>query len=198
MYKKKKIFAIVGMAGSGKSEAVDYLKEKFRWPHVYFGQVIFDEMKKQGLEMNQKNERKTREKLREDEGMGVCALKSLESVGKALEKSNNVLIESLYSWDEHKIMKRAYPDYYKVIAVFASPAVRFSRLKSRKERPLKTFEDFEQRDRTEIEKTDKGGPIAVADYMIINDGSIDDLHREVDRILIKEGIEGPRAGENEE
>lgn len=195
MNKKKKIFAIVGMAGSGKSEAVNYLKEKFRWPHVYFGKVIFDEMKKQGLEINQKNERETREKLRQEEGMGVCALRSLEEVGRALQKSNCVLVESLYSWDEHKIMKRAYPDYYKVIAVFAAPAVRFSRLKNRKERPLKTFEDFEQRDRTEIEKTDKGGPIAAADYMINNEGSIDDLHREMDRVMMKEGIEGPRMNQ---
>jgi len=197
MNKKKKIFAIVGMAGSGKSEVIKYLKEKFRWPHVYFGQVIFDEMEEQGLEMNQDNERKTRERLRKKEGMGVCALRSLEKVGESLKESENVLIESLYSWEEHKIIKRAYPDYYKVIAVFASPAIRFTRLKERSERPLKTFEEFEERDRTEIEKTDKGGPIAAADYTIINEGSVDDLHREIDRILAKEGIEGPRKSEQE-
>jgi len=195
--KMKKIIAVVGMAGSGKSEVINYLKEKFRWPHVYFGQVIFDEMEKRGLGLSQDNERETREQLREEEGMGICATRSLEKVGESLQRSSNVLIESLYSWEEHKIMKRAYPEYYKVVAVFASPGMRFSRLKSRKQRPLKTFEEFEERDRTEIEKTDKGGPIAVADYMIINEGSIDDLHRDVDRILAKEGIEGPRAAEKD-
>lgn len=188
MQKTKKIIAVVGMAGSGKTEAIEYLQEKFHWPKVYFGDVVFDEMKKVGLEMNQDNERETRERLRKEEGMGVCAKRSLDKIQQAQKQSDVVLVESLYSWEEYKIMKRAFGDAFQVVAVFASPALRFSRLQNRPVRPLKTFEEFEKRDWTEIEGTDKGGPIAVADHTILNEQSLNELHAQLDGVLEEEGL----------
>ncbi|MBT3356627.1 AAA family ATPase [bacterium] len=184
----KRIIAIVGMAGSGKSEVVDYLQNKYRWPNIYFGDVIFEEMKNEGLEENQNNERITREKLRVEEGMGVCASRSLEKIKQAQEGSNVVLIESLYSWDEYKILKREFGDILKVVAIYSSPALRFSRLQNRPIRPLRTFEEFEKRDWTEIENTAKGGPIAVADYTVVNASTLEELRRQVDQVIEREGV----------
>jgi dephospho-CoA kinase len=187
-HKPKRIIAVVGMAGSGKSEVIDYLQNKYRWPNIYFGNVIFEEMKKEGLEETQDNERFTREKLRSEEGMGVCALRSLEKIKEAQQGSNVVLIESLYSWEEYKILKRAFGDTLKVLAIYSSPALRFSRLQNRPTRPLRTFEEFEKRDWTEIENTAKGGPIAVADYTAINDSTIEELKKEIDKVIEREGV----------
>ena len=184
----KRIIAIVGMAGSGKSEVVDYLQNNSRWPNIYFGDVIFEEMKNEGLEENQNNERITREKLRVEEGMGVCASRSLEKIKQAQEGSNVVLIESLYSWDEYKILKREFGDILKVVAIYSSPALRFSRLQNRPIRPLRTFEEFEKRDWTEIENTAKGGPIAVADYTVVNASTLEELRRQVDQVIEREGV----------
>lgn len=190
----KKIIAVVGMAGSGKTEVVKYLQEKFRLPKVYFPESLFDEIKKRGLELNWDNERKMREGLRKEHGEGVFAKLSLPKIQKSLEQSDVVLVESLYSWDEYQIIKRSYPDYFEAIAVYASPAVRFERLQNRKIRPIKTFKEFQERDENEIKVTGKGGPIAVADHTIINHGSINNLHRKADRIIIEEGImESPRV-----
>lgn len=44
----KIILAIVGLPGSGKTEAIEYLKEKLGWPKIYFGDVTFDRMKERG------------------------------------------------------------------------------------------------------------------------------------------------------
>ena len=44
-----KILAIVGMSGSGKSVAVDYLTDQ-GYPKVYFGGMIYKEMEKRGIE----------------------------------------------------------------------------------------------------------------------------------------------------
>lgn len=184
----KKIIAVVGMAGSGKTELTDYLQTKYRWPKIYFGDVIFDEMKSEGLDENQDNERITRERLREEEGMGVCAVKSLEKIHKAQESSDVVLVESLYSWEEYKIMKREFGDIFKVVAVYAPPALRFSRLQNRPIRPLKTFEEFEKRDWTEIENSDKGGPIAVADYTLLNSSTLGEAKKQVELVMSREGI----------
>ena len=58
-----KIVAFVGLAGSGKSSAVDYLTEK-GYPKVYFGGIVLDELKRRGLELTQENEQPIREELR--------------------------------------------------------------------------------------------------------------------------------------
>ena len=44
-----KIIALVGLAGSGKSSAVEYLTKK-GFPKVYFGGVIYKAMEEAGIE----------------------------------------------------------------------------------------------------------------------------------------------------
>ena len=44
-----KIIALVGLAGSGKSSAVEYLTEK-GFPKIYFGGVIYKAMDEAGIE----------------------------------------------------------------------------------------------------------------------------------------------------
>jgi len=95
-----KIIAIVGMCGSGKSVACDYL-ENLGYKKVYFGGVTMDKLKEIGLEITPDNEKMMREKLRQDLGMGAYA-KVLLSKIKELSINNNVVLDGLYSWDELK------------------------------------------------------------------------------------------------
>jgi dephospho-CoA kinase len=184
----KKVLAIVGMAGCGKTEAVKYLQEKFKWPKVYFPETLFEELQARGLEFTQDNERPLREELREKEGLGVFATRSLPKIEDQLKTSPVVILESLYSWAEYKIIKQHYPDFFRTIAIYSSPAMRFARLRNRPERPITTYEEFQKRDWTEIENTDKGGPIAIADYTISNLGALEALHQELDQITASEGL----------
>lgn len=198
MQEARRVFAIVGMAGTGKSEVIRYLQKKYRWPKVYIPESLFEELKKQELELNWKNEKKIREEMRKEHGQNVFVELALPKIKEELKNSKVVILESLYGWGECEILKQAYPDYFRLIGVWASPAIRFERIKNRSYRPIKTFKEFQERDRNEIEVTEKGGPIAICDYMILNDGSVDDLHREVDRIMMKEGfMEPPNVGDRE-
>jgi len=182
----KALIAIVGMAGSGKSEAVNFLQKKYELPKIYFGEATFERMEKEGLELNYENERAVREKIRKELGMGAYALLAMPKIDLVLDKYDTALIESLYSWDEYKVLKNKYQDVFKVIAVFASPEIRFCRLKARKdERPIEDADTFNRRDWTEIEGTDKGGPIARADYMIVNQGTLEELHDELEKAIGK-------------
>lgn len=183
---KKKVIAVVGMAGSGKTTVINFLKDKHGWPNVYFGDATFDRMREEGLELNYENERRTREKIRKEMGMGAYAELALPKIKNAFEKSDIVLVESLYSWDEYKILREKYGDNFKVVAVYSSPATRFARLSAREnERPIGSEEEFRQRDYTEIEKTDKGGPIARADFTAVNEGSEQELRNTVDDFFKK-------------
>jgi dephospho-CoA kinase len=176
----KKIIAVVGMCGSGKSEAVKYFVDK-GFKKVYFGDVVITELKSRGLEINEKNERKIREELRTEYGMGVMAIKSIEKINEYY-KTDNVVIESMYSWEEFKIIKKSFGDAFEVLAIYATKNLRYERLGKRKIRPL-TIEEATSRDLSELENLDKGGPIAYADYTIINDLSKEDLIKYLEKLF---------------
>ena len=180
----KQILAVVGMAGSGKSEAIKYLQDKFSWPKIYLGKYTFERMKKEGLETNYKNEKIIREKIRSELGMGAYAKLALPELNELLKKNDNVLIEILYSWKEYKILKEEFGHKFRVMAIHASPSIRFERLLARiNERPMSAHDEFIERDYSEIENTDKGGPIARADYHIINEGKVDKLYKQINEKL---------------
>jgi dephospho-CoA kinase len=52
-------------------------------------------------------------------------------------------------------------------------------------RPGRAFDSvaIRERDRSEIENLEKGGPIAAADYYILNNGAIADMTKSLDKIL---------------
>lgn len=181
----KKVVAVVGMCGAGKTEAVNYIKKELECPNVYFGEATFDRLKKEGLEVNYENEKNIREQIRRELGPAAYAILALPKVEKNLEKNDFCAVESMYSWAEYKILKEKFGDNFFCIAIWASPSTRFKRLVGRKnERPIKNLEEFIIRDYTEIEGTDKGGPIARADYLIKNENGLNQLHKEIDDIIV--------------
>lgn len=182
----KRIVAIVGMPGSGKTVVTKYLQNKHGWPNVYMGAPTFERMEVEGLEMNYENEKITREKIRAEMGMGAYAELCLPKIKKELEKSDVCLVESMYSWSEYKIYKDEFKDNFYCLAVFANPQIRFERLSIRtNERPMKSRQEFDRRDYTEIEGIEKGGPIARADFMAINESSKEKLFKQIDKFINK-------------
>ena len=180
---KKIILAVVGLLGSGKTETAEYLVKKTGWPKVYFGDATFDEMKKEGLEINEANERKTREEIRKNLGMGAYAILNLPKI-KELFKTSSVIIESLYSWEEYLEMKKEFGDSFKVLAIYTSPEIPIKRMENRPVRPL-TREEAISRDYSQIENLHQAGPIARADFMVVNEGTKEELYKEIDKIIAK-------------
>jgi dephospho-CoA kinase len=175
-----KVVAIVGMPGSGKSEVVSTFK-KHGFTVVRFGDITDDAVKEKGLPLTEENERPVRESLRKEHGMAAYAKLSLPRISEALEKSD-VVVDGLYSWEEYVFLKDYYGDGFRVVAVWCSPETRYSRLGGRKARPL-TPEEAAGRDRAEIENLNKGGPIAMADFTVLNEGSLAGLIQQVERTL---------------
>ena len=174
-----KVVSIVGMAGSGKSEVAGVF-EKRGFKRIRFGDITDEEIKKRGLELNEENERHVRQQLRKEHGMAAYAELNLPKID-ALLKSSDVVVDGLYSWEEYKLLKSRYDNNFHVVAVWASPETRYDRLSKRKVRPL-TREEAAGRDVAEVENTNKGGPIAMADFTVINESSLEDLRKETERI----------------
>ena len=175
-----KVVSIVGMAGAGKSE-VARLFEEAGFIRIRFGDVTDEEVKKRGLELNEQNERYIRELLRKEYGMSAYAKLNLAKIDEA-SKYSNVVVDGLYSWEEYTFLKNYYGENFYVVAVWASPRTRYARLTTRLNRRL-TPEEATSRDRTEIENTNKGGPIAMAGFTIINESSLENLEKETKRLI---------------
>ena len=179
-----KIVSIVGMAGTGKSEVARMFAES-GFIRIRFGDVTDDEVRRRGLELNETNERVVRESLRAEHGMDAYARLNRPRIDDAVRDSN-VVIDGLYSWEEYVFLKDCYGDGLHQVAVWASPATRHARLASRRLRGL-TGAEAAARDRAEIENSNKGGPIAIADHIIVNESSLGELARQTAGIIERIG-----------
>ncbi|MDP4008825.1 MAG: AAA family ATPase [bacterium] len=177
------IIAIVGLAGSGKTEAVArFLAHGFI--RVGFNDALYEEVDRRGLERTQEHERPVREEMRRQEGMAVMAKRMMPRIEKHVADGNHVVIESLYSWSEYKHVKERYHEQFRVLAIYSPPDMRYERLQSRAIRPL-TNEEAGTRDYTEIEHVEKAGPIAMADWTMLNIGSKKVFLNEIDALILR-------------
>jgi dephospho-CoA kinase len=162
---KKIIVAIVGMAGSGKSTSSDHFS-KLGLPVLRFGDQVDIGLSEQNLPLTQPNERKYREDLRTELGMEAMAIKIEPRVNKALKSSDIVILDGLYSWEEYLYLQKKFKNLF-LLCIYSRPSIRYKRLKARTIRPLNKKE-ARSRDFAELENLNKGGPIAIADYLIKN------------------------------
>lgn len=176
-----KIIAIVGMTGSGKSTAVDYFTSK-GYPKVHFGNMAYEIMAERGIEKGEENEKKFRVDIRKELGDDVYAKKAADQIERLHEAGQRrIIIDGIYHWEEYKTLKHLYPGEMTTIAIVGPKEMRYKRLEDREDRPQSPAISAE-RDYNEIESINKGGPIAIADYFVNNDGSQDDLVRRLDTI----------------
>ncbi|MDZ7744407.1 MAG: AAA family ATPase [Candidatus Saccharibacteria bacterium] len=175
--KDVKIIALVGMPGSGKGTCTDYLHEKYGYPVVHFGNMVYEEVQRRGLD-NVKDEKFVREDMRKQEGSAVLAKHASKKADDYLANNlETVVFDGLYSWSEFKYLSKKYGSSLLVIAVAAPRQERYRRILDRHDshRKYKSPDQIEERDIAEIENLEKGGPIAFADYTIVNDKTLDDM-----------------------
>lgn len=177
-----KIIAFVGMSGSGKSVAVDFVTEKGH-PKVYFGGMILREMERRGIERTADSERKFREYIRATEGNDWVVRQVIDEVSRLISAGQKrIVLDGVYSWTEYKILRKEFSKQMTVVAIVLPKKLRYKRVSERTERPF-NLQEIRERDFSEIENLEKGGPIAAADYYIANDGSLSAFHAKLADLL---------------
>lgn len=174
-----KVIGITGMPGSGKG-IIATVARNLGFQVIRMGDIIRREARRRDAPIGE-----TAIQIRKEYGDLVVAERCIEEI-KKLEtnqaQNGLYLIEGIRSPYEVELFKKNFKDF-KVIAVNSTPQTRFKRLIKRK-RADDSYKksDFDRRDKREL-KFGIGEVIATADYLIVNEGSINKLKRMVRGIL---------------
>lgn len=177
--KQKAIIAIVGLPGSGKTEAAQYFKKK-GLPVVTFGNIVNDYIDKHHLPQTEEIHKKIREELRQTHGIDAFAKLNKEKINDALGKNLIVVIDGMRSWEEYQYLQQEFPKVrVYIVALYADKAIRYRRIAKRKYRS-KLF--GEERDINELFGTNMGPTIAFADLLVKNNFSKQDLEDKLEEV----------------
>lgn len=174
-----KILAIVGLPGSGKTTAIEAIKDL--GIVVSMGDVIRNEAKNRNLEPSGNNIGKIAKELREKGGPAIIAEMCVDTI-KNLKNDNVIFVDGIRSLSEVNIFRRFWK--FPIIAILVDEKKRFNRLfeRGRSDDP-KSLEVLKDRDKREIEfGLDK--VLESADYKILNNSTIEDLKNETRKVVV--------------
>lgn len=177
--KEKIVIGVAGMPGAGKA-TIRRMFEDMGYPAVVMGDEIREEAKRRGLKPTPENLGILMLKLREEEGPAAVAKRCVLKIKNT--KAKAVIVDGIRSLHEVEEFKRHFPNF-SLIAIHSSPETRFKRLfRRRRSDDPENWEAFMERDSREL-GVGLGSVIARADHMIVNEGSMSELRREVRRVL---------------
>jgi dephospho-CoA kinase len=163
----KIVVGLAGMPGSGKSLVVEAARLE-GYGVIVMGDVVREETKKYGLELNPKNVGKVMLELRKKGGASVVAEECIPKIER--KRSAKVIVDGIRSLNEVDAFKNHFPKF-SLIAVHSSSEARFNRLyrRHRSDDP-DGWELFHERDMREL-SVGLGSAIAMAEYIIVNENN---------------------------
>lgn len=178
------IILIAGLPGAGKSVFSDIAKS-MNIPVVVLGDIVRDEVRRRGLEITLENVLAVAQELREKLGKEALAVLAIDKIKHHLRHSCVVVVDGVRSPEEVQYIKRYVDAEVLTIAIHASPKTRFARLRSRgRTGDPRHWEEFTKRDVQEL-SWGIGNVIALADIIIVNEGSIEEFKKNVEELISK-------------
>jgi len=180
------IIGVTGPLCSGKDVLGKILSEK-GFEAISTGDILREEMKEKGIELTRKNIQQYVREMRKKEGIGYPSNK----IASRIQEGRNYIIQGLRNDEEGKELKKLGL----LIAIDASERIRFERMKERKrEKDSMTFEEFKEIDDMELYGSGDGfgfnikACMEMADYVIINDGNMDEFKKRTEEVLKELGL----------
>ena len=184
MNEKQVMLGITGTNGAGKGTIVEFLVKVEGFKHFSASGLISEEIVKRGMSVDRDNMIVVANELRAQYGPGYIAEELLRRAGESQE---NRIIESIRTLGEVEKL-RAKGGI--LLAVDADQKIRYERIIKRgSNKDRVSFEEFAEQEKREMESEDPNKQnlsacIKVADYVIQNNGTIEELNREIEKILI--------------
>lgn len=179
-----KVIGIVGLQGSGKTEVAG-VAMRLGIPYVRMGDVVWEEVKRRGLELNEANVGAVANELRQREGLGTIANRCVPLIERRGRGKNAVIVDGIRGIAEVEEFRRAFGDRFHLLAIWASEPTRYSRVAARgRADDIAGMKTFRQKDAREL-SWGLGEALALADSIIVNEGTLAELHGKADEILKK-------------
>lgn len=181
---RRVVLGITGTNGAGKGTVVEYLVNKKNFSHFSASGLITEEIIRLNMPVNRDNMILVGNMLREKNGAGYIAE---ELIRRASKNEGNSIIESIRTIGEvDKLRERGGI----ILAVDADQRVRYERnLVRGGVKDKVTFEEFVEQEKREMESSDPNKQNLsacrkAADYVINNDGTVEELNNEIEKILL--------------
>jgi dephospho-CoA kinase len=178
-----RVIGIVGLPGSGKSEAASVARD-LDIPVITMGDVIRRECRDRGLDPATHHGEVARA-LREENGPGAIAERSLPMIEEELQASETVVVEGIRSDVEAERFEEAFEQAFTLVSVEAPFELRKERIDARG-RDDAAAESLRERDERErgfgmSEAMDR------ADVVVENTGGLEAFHDRIRELLASEG-----------
>jgi dCMP deaminase len=177
------ILGLAGPNGAGKGEVVRFLAER-SFSTFSLSDVIRDELRAQGLEETRERMIETGNAIRARMGPGGLALRLIER----LPPDRNAAVDSIRHPAEVEVL-RGRSASFRLIWVDAPEEVRLARLRARgRGGDPASLEELRRLEARELGSDDPSAQQllavrALADFTVVNDGSIEALQRRIQEVL---------------
>ncbi len=184
------VVGITGTLGAGKGEIVAYLTTNRAFTHYSVRGYLIHEIRRRGMPLNRDSMVEVANELRAHNSPSFIVEQLFD---QAVGCGRHSVIESMRTLGEVEALRRRVVvekiGGFCLLAVDADPQVRFARIQARASETDKvSFQQFLDNERREMRSEDPAKQniaacMAVADYVLCNDGTQEELHRQVDCIL---------------
>jgi dephospho-CoA kinase len=177
-----KIIGITGTLGAGKGEISAFLKKR-GFVHFSVRNFLTAELKRRGLPINRDEMTELANELRKTHKPSYIIE---ELYAQAVGNGAPSIIESVRAKGEADFLKKKGA---LIIAVDADPKLRYERIQARKsDLDHVSYEKFLSDEKREMDSDDPlrqniRDCMRRADFVLINNGTLDELHAQIDKIL---------------
>ncbi len=180
------IIGITGTLGAGKGTVVEHLVQEQGFVHFSVRGYLSELIKNKGKELNRDSLTHTANELRQKHGPSFIIEQLYE---KAVLCNQNCIIESIRTPGEIDAL-RTKPMFF-LLAVDADIQLRFKRIKQRDSETdridFTTFKDNETREMHSDDPSKQNLSVCInqADYVLYNNGTLEELHQKTNAVLLK-------------
>jgi len=196
---KFKYVGLIGMRNAGKDVCARYLEKELGYLVIDLGMIVAEEIKKRKVPLTNDTLHAMSIELRRKEGLAVVAKRAVEewipwmqmNVERTLDSSVDFssfkyVFNGIRNIEEVDFLRERYGKDLCVVGIYASPWTRFLRGQKRQRTNIDVtdYEEFLKIDREQLKIFGIGNAMMVADFMLLNEGTLEELYRNLRKIIM--------------
>jgi dephospho-CoA kinase len=147
------------------------------------GDVVWEEVKRRGLEINETNVGLVANELRRNEGLAAVAKRCIPLIERRGKGKKAVFIDGIRGIAEVEEFRKAFKQRFHLLGMWASQNTRYRRITARsRQDDASDLKVFKEKDKREL-SWGMGDALALADHIIVNENTLAELHKEAAKLL---------------